>query len=259
MTGHRPYDPPMNERMEGPREPEPGPDPWQDEPRWSASAADSSGDSPGPATGSSAGSSTDPWADGPAWSEGSANPEPVAEAPAEPEAASADAASGDEPATCPWCATPAAPEATKCTSCGAALAQRETIGDLVIPGLTAVDPALKDFADRPLHLSGPSPTHGVASGVVAAAAMGGPMGIAILGGVAAVGAAEYLGAGKVGPDGVPLDQVGQASGAVLDAVEKLERGEELPAADSTTPWPDEATTAPGPEPATEEEIADGAD
>jgi hypothetical protein len=95
--------------------------------------------------------------------------------------------------------------------------------------------------------------------VVAAAAMGGPMGIAILGGVAAVGAAEYLGANVVGPDGVPVDQVGQASGAVLEAVEKLERGEELPAADSTTPWPEDATQAPGPEPATEEETADGGD
>ena len=58
---------------------------------------------------------------------------------------------------------------------------------------------------------------------------------------------------------MPLDQVGQASGAVLEAVEKLERGEELPAADSTTSWPDEATTTPGPEPATEEERADGGD
>ena len=244
MTGHWPYDPSVSERMKEPRESEGEPDPWTDEPRWS--------DSPGDST-------TDPWADSPAWSDGSVNPVPVHEAAAEPEAANTQAASGDEPATCPWCATPVTPGATKCSNCGAALAQRETIGDLVIPGLTAVDPALQDFADRPLHLSGPSPTHGVASGVVAAAAMGGPMGIAILGGVAAMGAAEYLGAGNVGPDGVPVDQVGQASGAVLEAVEKLERGEELPTADSTTPWPEEATDAPGPEPATEEEKADGGD
>jgi hypothetical protein len=244
MTGHWPYDPPVSERMEEQRDPGNEPDPWKDGPAWSAPATDSP---------------TDPWADAPAWSDGSADPVPVPESASEPEAANAQGASGDEPTTCPWCATPAAPEATKCSSCGAALAQRETIGDLVIPGLTAVDPALQDFADRPLHLSGPSPTHGVASGVVAAAAMGGPMGIAILGGVAAMGAAEYLGAGKVGPDGVPVDQVGQASGAALEAVEKLERGEELPTADSTTPWPEEATDAPGPEPATEEETANGGD
>jgi hypothetical protein len=243
MTGHRPYDPRVSERLEESRDPDGEPDPWKDGPAWSDSATNSA---------------TDPWADSPAWSDGSANPVPVPES-AEPVAANAQKVSGDEPATCPWCATPAAPEATKCSNCGAALAQRESIGDLVIPGLTAVDPALKDFADRPLHLSGPSPTHGVASGVVAAAAMGGPMGIAILGGVAAMGAAEYLGAGKVGPDGVPIDQVGQASGAALEAVEKLERGEELPTADSTTPWPDEATDASGPEPATEEETADGGD
>jgi hypothetical protein len=234
--------------MEEPRDPESGPDPWRDGPRWSDAAADSAADR-----------AADPWADSPAWSDGSANPVPVPESAAEPEAADTQGSSGDEPATCPWCATPAARGAARCSSCGAALAQRESIGDLVIPGLTAVDPALQDFADRPLHLSGPSPTHGVASGVVAAAAMGGPMGLAILGGVAAVGAAEYLGANVVGPDGVPVEQVGQASGAVLEAIEKLERGEELPTADSTTPWPEEATDAPGPEPATEEETADGGD
>jgi hypothetical protein len=250
MTGHRPYDPRVSERMEDQRDPEAGFDPWRDEPRRSDSPANAA---------------TDPWGDSPAWSDGSASPPPVPEGLAEPEAASAPGASADASATCPWCATRAAPGATKCSSCGAALAQRDSIGDLVIPGLTAVDPALKDFADRPLHLSGPSPTHGVASGVIAAAAMGGPMGIAILGGVAAVGAAEYIGATRVGADGMPIDQVGQASGAVLEAVEKLERGEDLPTADSTTPWPDAAadatrtTDAPGPEPATEEETADGGD
>ena len=251
MTGHWPYDPRVSERMEEPRNPGAGPDPWKDGPRWSDAAANST-------TNSTTHSTTDPWADSPAWSDGSANPVPVPESAAEA-GADDEAASSDEPATCPWCATPAAPGATRCSSCGAALAQRESIGDLKVPGLTAVDPVLQDFADRPLHLAGPSPTHGVASGVVAAAAMGGPMGLAILGGVAAVGAAEYLGATVVGPDGVPIDQVGQASGATLEAIEKLERGEELPTAESTTPWPEEATDAPGPEPATEEETADGGD
>ena len=248
MTGHWTYDPRVSERMEGSSDPDAGPDPWKDGPRWSDAAANSTADSP-----------TDPWADSPAWSDGSANPAPVPESAAVFEAASAQESSGDEPTTCPWCATPAILGASKCSKCGAALAQRESIGDLKIPGLTAVDPVLKDFENRPLHLSGPSPTHGVASGVVAAAAMGGPMGLAILGGVAAVGAAEYIGATVVGPDGVPVEQVGQASGATLEAIEKLERGEELPTADSTTPWPEEATDAPGPEPAAQKETADGGD
>ena len=43
------------------------------------------------------------------------------------------AGAGEPGRECPWCATPAAPEATHCGSCGAALAQRESIGDLQIP------------------------------------------------------------------------------------------------------------------------------
>ena len=240
MTGHRPYDPPVSERNEEPRDPEAVPDPWKDAPRWS--------DSP-----------TDPWADSPAWSDDAAATDPIAEAAVAPEAASSPAGAGDAPATCPWCATPAAPGAKTCSSCGASLAQRESIGDLVVPGLTAVDPALKDLADRPLHLSGPSPSHGVASGAIAAAAIGGPAGLAIIGGVAAVAAAEFLGAGAGGANSIPPEQVGQASDAVLQAIEKLDRGEALPAADSTTPRPElEATDAPGAEPVTEEEdTADG--
>jgi hypothetical protein len=204
----------------------------------------------------------DPWRDGPRWSEEPEQPAagPVGEAaPAQAAAAPVGAAApGQEPRSCAWCATPAAPDATTCSSCGAALAQRESIGDLVIPGLTAVDPALQDLADRPLHLTGPSPSHGVASGAIAAAAVGGPAGLAIMGGVAAVAAAEYIGAGRTGPDGVPLDKVGEASEAVRQALEKLERGEALPSAGSTTPRPElEANRAPGGEPATEEDHADG--
>ena len=241
MTGHRPYDPRVSERMEEPRDRQAhtegaaAPDPWKDAPRWSEpTAADAGLGAGGPGAG--------------AFGDGGPG-----------EAGISRAGPGDA-ATCPWCATPATPEAKTCTSCGAALAQRESIGDLVIPGLTAVDPALKDLADRPLHLTGPSPSQGVASGAIAAAAMGGPMGIAILGGVAAVAAVEFVGANRGGAGGTPVDQVGQASGATLQAIEKLERGEALPAADSTTPRPElEATDAPGAQPATQEETADGGD
>lgn len=199
----------------------------------------------------------DPWADAPAWSDGSTGPEPVPESTAS-EAPAGFHAEADEAPSCPWCATAVTPDAKSCPSCGAALAQRESIGDLVIPGLTAVDPALQDLADRPLHLTGPSPSQGVASGAIAAAALGGTGGIAIIGGVAAVAAVEYLGAGASNGGGVPVDQVGQSSEAVLQAIEKLERGEELPSAESTTPRPElEATNTPGAQPVTEEERPDG--
>jgi hypothetical protein len=174
----------------------------------------------------------DPWGDVPRWSDehaaGAQEPEGTVSAPA---AASAS----PEPRTCAWCATPASEDATRCASCGAALAQRESIGDLVIPGLTAVDPALKDLENRPLHLAGPSPSHGVASGAIVAAAAGGPLGLAILGGVGAVAAAEYLGASRGRPGEKGHDNVGETSDAVRQAVERLERGEALPgSADATT-------------------------
>jgi hypothetical protein len=180
----------------------------------------------------------DPWGDVP-WSDGEAAAAPAAD-PAATVDRSGDAepgpAAATEAATCPWCATPAADGATRCSSCGAALAQRETIGDLVVPGLTAVDPALKDLDGRPLHVRGPSPTQGVASGLIAAAAAGGPVGLAILGGVGAMAAAEYVGAG--GEKGKGHEHVGETSEAVLQAIERLERGESLPTASDTTPRPE---------------------
>ena len=174
--------------------------------------------------------------DAPAPAAGPADAGPAglhAASPASPEPIEVAARSG--PASCSWCATPAAEGASRCGSCGAALAQRESIGDLVIPGLTAVDPALKDLDGRPLHIAGPSPSHGVASGVIVAAAAGGALGLAILGGVGAVAAAEYMGASRGKPGGKGHENVGETSEAVLQAIERLERGEQLPTADDATP------------------------
>lgn len=180
----------------------------------------------------------------PRWSDGEAAPDrgsidvpTMAEVPAAGLAGGvSDEAARHEPDACPWCATPAADGATRCTTCGAALAQRESIGDLIIPGLTAVDPALKDLENRPLHLRGPSPSQGVASGIIVAAAAGGPVGLAILGGVGAIAATEFLGAG--GKDGRGHEHVGETSEAVLQAIERLERGESLPKATDETPRPE---------------------
>ncbi|HET9851556.1 MAG TPA: hypothetical protein VFP56_03500 [Candidatus Limnocylindrales bacterium] len=200
----------------------------------------------------------DPWSDMPRWSDDGGPPAaeaaPGADAPVGTGAETdvgravetvADTGSSSERAACPWCATPAPDGATRCASCGAALAQRESIGDLVVPGLTAVDPALKDLDGRPLHLRGPSPTQGVASGLVVAAAAGGPIGLAIIGGVGALAAAEYMGAG--GDGGRGHENVGEASDAVRQAIERLDRGETLPTAHDVTPRPelDSTSTASG--------------
>jgi len=189
----------------------------------------------------------DPWGDVPRWSDGETpaaepSPEPVEAAATESAVAGhAAPATGGSPGTCPWCATPAAESATRCRTCGAALAQRESIGDLVIPGLTAVDPALKDLDGRPIHLRGPSPSQGVASSIIVAAAAGGPVGLAILGGVGAIAATEYLGAVK----GKGHEHLGETSEAVLQAVERLDRGETLPTANDATPRPELARDGTG--------------
>ena len=197
----------------------------------------------------------DPWGDVPHWSDeapaAADEGGPAAAGPARPTAAgpaampAAGALPADDPAalpdgtvTCSWCGHPATEDATRCASCGAALAQRESIGDLVIPGLTAVDPALKDLDGRPLHLRGPSPTQGAASGLIVAAAAGGPIGLAIVGGIGALAAAEYLGASGDKAGGKGHGAVGETSGAVLQAIERLERGEALPVASETTPRPE---------------------
>lgn len=131
--------------------------------------------------------------------------------------------------TCPWCSAPAAGEDDRCRSCGAALAQRESIGGLVISGVTAVDPALAAFDAQPRHLRGPSPSQGIASGVIVAAAGGPQFAIAALGGLAAVAAAEYLGARNANGSGpVDLESVGKPSGATLMALERIEREGEPP-------------------------------
>jgi hypothetical protein len=145
-----------------------------------------------------------------------AAPEPAAQEPAASEPAAA--------AICAWCAAPAAPGATRCAECGAALAQRESIGDLRIPGLTSVDPALEDFDKRPLHLRGPSPSQGVAPALIIGAVAGGPIGLVAIGGVAAVAGAELLGTRVGSGHGAPpLEDVGRPSEVVLQALEQENR------------------------------------
>ena len=158
--------------------------------------------------------------------------------------AGASSSGAAAPRTCAWCGTPeASAEASTCASCGAALAQRESIGDLAIPGLTAVDAALQDYDKRPLHLRGPSPSQGAAPALIVGAMAGGPIGLAAIGGVAAVAAAEYLGARGGGGSG-SLEHVGQPSEVALQALEHLEDGT-LTQAEAATPEVDAAAADDG--------------
>jgi hypothetical protein len=121
-----------------------------------------------------------------------------------------------------WCGTTAAAAVETCPSCGAALAERDSIGDLVLPGVTNVDPALAAYDAQPWRLPKNSPSQGIAGGSMAAAAMGGPAGLAALGGLAAVAAVEYLAAGrKDGGATLAPEDVGRPSDAALQMLEKL--------------------------------------
>jgi hypothetical protein len=163
----------------------------------------------------------------------------------DPVSAGAESGQAEAPRTCAWCGTPApSPEASSCASCGAALAQRESIGDLAIPGLTSVDAALQDFDKRPLHLRGPSPSQGMAPALIVGAIAGGPIGLAAIGGVAAVAAAEYLGTRRDGPGG--LDEVGRPSEVALQALQHLdETGDPAEAAAKTLAIEVDAAAADG--------------
>jgi hypothetical protein len=143
---------------------------------------------------------------------------------------------------CPWCAAPAGPADTNCSACGAALAQRESIGDVRIPGLTSVDPALEDFDKRPIHLRGPSPSQGVAPALIIGAVAGGPIGLVAIGGVAAVAGAEFLAARHGGPGAPALEDVGKPSEVLLQALEReREAGTSAGAQTSATPSGDATT------------------
>ena len=156
-----------------------------------------------------------------------------------------DANNEPAPRRCQWCSEPAAETDTQCRACGANLAQRETIGDVVIPGVTHVDPGLKSYAAQPLRIPGASPSQYVAGPAVGAAVMvGGPAGLVALAGLGAVAATEYAGAGRgQHMTQADLDRLGQPSEAALQMLKKLdeEQGADAKTADTDAAAGQDAT------------------
>jgi hypothetical protein len=62
----------------------------------------------------------------------------------------------------------------------------------------------------------------MAPAMIVGAVVGGPIGLAAIGGVAAVAAAEYLGTRTRGTGEAELESVGRPSEIVLQAVERLD-------------------------------------
>jgi hypothetical protein len=121
---------------------------------------------------------------------------------------------------CPWCSAEVPASASRCPSCGDALAQRESIDALVIPGVTAVDPTLEIYAAQPLRLPGPSPIQSMTGRAIVEAG---------------IVAADLLGVGGDDVDLVDIRSLGQPSDAALRAVERLDREGPKASPDATSP------------------------
>ncbi len=128
---------------------------------------------------------------------------------------------GQNALRCQWCGVEAtSARATKCAACGAALILRESIGDMLIPGVTDVDPELQSY-DRPLRIPKGSPTQSIAGPAFGAAAVGGgPASLLALGALAAVAATELAGASH-GRSEVERERLGVPSASVLEMVARL--------------------------------------
>jgi hypothetical protein len=124
---------------------------------------------------------------------------------------------------CQWCSAPATADATHCAACGAALAQRESVGGLVIPGVTDVDPGLSAYGAEYLRIPGPSPSQSLAGPAMGAMVVAGPAGAALaLGGLATVAATEFLGASRSTVSRAALDALGQPSEAAQAMARQLD-------------------------------------
>jgi hypothetical protein len=139
------------------------------------------------------------------------------------------------PGTCPWCSAANAPDARQCAGCGAALAQRDDLGGVVVPGVTGVDPNL---LGTPSSLASPVlRSQGTLGALNAVSQVNATLGLAA--------AAAILGQdtikGMLGANDADLEAVGKPSEAALLAFEKLEHEPPAAAAGADS---DAAATAP---------------
>ncbi len=158
-----------------------------------------------------------------------------------------DAAAGpadvsEEPRRCPWCSTEVGPEASKCPSCGAAVAQRESVGGLVIPGVTSVDPAYQSTGSSLIRSTLRAQQTSASLGAIGQVNQGASVAVA-----GALLARDYMKGMFSGVDPADVSRVGQPSEAALLAAERLEREgsidggetEPQPPDPTGTEWPSE--------------------
>ena len=153
---------------------------------------------------------------------------------------------------CQWCSAPAPAGATNCPTCGASLAERESLGDTLIPGVTGVDPSVKaseEFARGQLNRAN-------ARSSLLGPAMGGLAGGLV--GHVVVSALESYAVKKMVGDPEPT------SSGLVQLAAKLERdeaeakghergaepatGAEAAAPPAPDPWADLPAAEPAPDP-----------
>jgi hypothetical protein len=84
----------------------------------------------------------------------------------------------------------------------------------------------------------------VADAAIGAVAIGGPAGLAILGGIAVVAAAEYAGAKRPDAASIDLADIGRPSEVALRALARLGSGGEAPVVDGADASPSEVAPPP---------------
>jgi len=121
------------------------------------------------------------------------------------------------PGTCPWCSATNAAGARQCTSCDAAIAQRDDLGGVTVPGVTGVDPNL---LGSPGSLASPIlRSQGTLGALNAVSQVNATLGLA----AAAAILGQDTAKGMLGMKDADLDAVGRPSEAAIQAAEKLDR------------------------------------
>ncbi len=151
--------------------------------------------------------------------------------PMRPAAPPADAAAeSDRPDDCPWCSAPAT-GSNICPNCGAVMAQRDSLGGLVIPGVTDVDSNLVPPTTTSAALHSQSVSNRIALGTTGSLASG-----VVVAGAAAVLARDALsGTFQSGGTG---QEVGRPSDAAVAMLKRLETEPAPPETREGDPRPD---------------------
>jgi hypothetical protein len=139
---------------------------------------------------------------------------------------------------CSWCSAEATEHATHCPACGASLAKRESLGDMVIPGVTAVDPALTRERSSLQTVMGLQRSAIARSTTTQALRMvPGELGIGLAAGALAIQAIKLATDHEVDGSTVPMP-----SEAAIQLAGRLDRGEGLPGETASSA----AAAEPGP-------------